>query len=70
MNLIDLKGIKKTYLLGQTKVPALSGVDLAIEAGEFTVFPLPDGPVTTVNSPRSIARSTPESAGTRVWPSR
>ena len=33
------------------------------------VLPEPDGPVTTVNSPRSTARSTPRSAGTSVLPS-
>ena len=43
MNLIDLKGIKKTYLLGQTKVPALDGVDLTIGEGEFTVVTGPSG---------------------------
>jgi len=43
MNLVDLKGIKKTYLLGQTTVPALSGVDLSIETGEFTVVTGPSG---------------------------
>ncbi|MBS1153944.1 MAG: transporter, ATP-binding protein, partial [Myxococcaceae bacterium] len=43
MNLVDLKGIKKTYLLGQTKVPALSGVDLSIQRGEFTVVTGPSG---------------------------
>ncbi len=43
MNLIDLKGIKKTYLLGQTKVPALDGVDLSIGEGEFTVVTGPSG---------------------------
>ncbi len=43
MNLVDLKGIKKTYLLGQTQVPALAGVDLAIQKGEFTVVTGPSG---------------------------
>ncbi len=43
MNLVDLKGIKKTYLLGQTQVPALAGIDLAIEKGEFTVVTGPSG---------------------------
>ena len=43
MNRVELKGIKKTYLLGQTKVPALSGVDLSIEKGEFTVVTGPSG---------------------------
>ncbi len=43
MALISLKGIKKTYRLGQTDVPALLGVDLEIEAGEFTVVMGPSG---------------------------
>src|SRR3954466_11328512 len=43
MNLIDLKGIKKTYLLGQTKVPALAGVELIVTEGEFTVVTGPSG---------------------------
>src|SRR4051812_9026694 len=43
MNLIDLKGIKKTYQLGNTQVPALDGVDLAVGEGEFTVVTGPSG---------------------------
>ncbi len=43
MALISLKGIKKSYRLGQTDVPALRGVDLDIEAGEFTVVMGPSG---------------------------
>ncbi|MFT3710640.1 MAG: ABC transporter ATP-binding protein [Archangium sp.] len=43
MALISLKGIKKTYRLGETLVPALQGVDLDVEAGEFTVVMGPSG---------------------------
>jgi putative ABC transport system ATP-binding protein len=43
MALISLKGITKAYQLGQTKVPALQGVDLEVEAGEFTVVMGPSG---------------------------
>jgi len=43
MALISLKGIKKTYRLGETEVPALQGVDLDVEAGEFTVVMGPSG---------------------------
>ncbi len=43
MALISLKGITKSYQLGQTKVPALQGVDLEVEAGEFTVVMGPSG---------------------------
>ncbi|MFO0598030.1 MAG: ABC transporter ATP-binding protein [Myxococcaceae bacterium] len=43
MGLINLKGIKKTYRLGETEVPALQGVDLSVEGGEFTVVMGPSG---------------------------
>ena len=43
MTLISLKGITKVYQLGQTSVPALRGVDLEVEAGEFTVVMGPSG---------------------------
>ncbi len=43
MALISLKGITKSYQLGQTAVPALRGVDLDVEAGEFTVVMGPSG---------------------------
>jgi len=43
MALISLKGITKSYQLGQTSVPALRGVDLDVEAGEFTVVMGPSG---------------------------
>ena len=41
--LIELKGIVKTYQLGQTQVKALRGVDLEVEKGEFTVVMGPSG---------------------------
>ncbi len=43
MALISMKGITKAYRLGQTEVPALQGVDLEVEAGEFTVVMGPSG---------------------------
>jgi len=43
MHLISLRGIKKTHLLGEVKVQALSGVDLDIERGEFTLLVGPSG---------------------------
>lgn len=43
MALISLKGITKSYQLGKTSVPALQGVDLDVEAGEFTVVMGPSG---------------------------
>lgn len=36
MELVKLTGVKKSYKLGETMVPALNGVDLEIRAGEFT----------------------------------
>ncbi len=43
MAFIELKDIKKTYQLGKTQVPALKGVDLHVERGEFTVVMGPSG---------------------------
>jgi len=43
MSLVSLRDIRKTYLLGRTEVPALTGVDLEIERGEFTVVMGPSG---------------------------
>ena len=43
MHLIELKGIEKAYELGKTQVVALRGVDMAVEAGEFTVVTGPSG---------------------------
>ncbi len=43
MALVKLHDVKKTYLLGKTEVPALSGVSLQIERGEFTVVMGPSG---------------------------
>ncbi len=42
-HLIDLSGIKKSYQLGMTEVVALRGVDLTVDAGEFTVVTGPSG---------------------------
>jgi putative ABC transport system ATP-binding protein len=42
-HLIELAGIKKSYQLGITEVVALRGVDLSIDAGEFTVVTGPSG---------------------------
>lgn len=37
-NIVELKDVKKTYLLGETKVEALRGVSLSIAKGEFTTL--------------------------------
>jgi putative ABC transport system ATP-binding protein len=43
MPLVELRGVKKTYRLGRTEVPALTGVDLDVEPGEFTAVMGPSG---------------------------
>jgi len=41
--LIELKDIKKTYLVGRSEYPVLKGIDLAIEDGEFVALMGPSG---------------------------
>ncbi|MGQ9628715.1 MAG: ABC transporter ATP-binding protein [bacterium] len=43
MNVIELRGIKKDYRTGSVPVPALRGVDFAVEEGEFTSIAGPSG---------------------------
>ncbi|HHW09883.1 MAG TPA: ABC transporter ATP-binding protein [Firmicutes bacterium] len=43
MALLELKSIKKDYIQGQSRVPALRGLDLHIEAGEFISIAGPSG---------------------------
>jgi putative ABC transport system ATP-binding protein len=43
MPVVELKGVKKSYMLGETKVEALRGVDLEIERGEFIAIAGPSG---------------------------
>ena len=51
MSLLELKGVKKIYQQGKIKVPALRGVDLIVEQGEFsTIFgPSGSGKTTLLN---------------------
>ncbi len=43
MPVVELKDVKKQYMLGQTRVDALRGVDLEIEKGEFLAIAGPSG---------------------------
>jgi putative ABC transport system ATP-binding protein len=43
MNVVELKDVKKYYMLGQTRVDALRGVSVAIARGEFLAIAGPSG---------------------------
>lgn len=43
MALLELKDVKKIYQQGKIEVPALRGIDLVVEAGEFTTVFGPSG---------------------------
>ncbi len=43
MALVELRGVTKVYRLGETRVQALKGVDLAVEPGEFVAVWGPSG---------------------------
>ncbi|NMB45924.1 MAG: ABC transporter ATP-binding protein, partial [Firmicutes bacterium] len=43
MTLLELTGVKKTYRQGQIEVPALRGINLIVEPGEFTTLFGPSG---------------------------
>ncbi len=43
MALLELKGVKKIYQQGKIEVPALRGIDLTVEKGEFTTVFGPSG---------------------------
>ncbi len=43
MSLFNVKGLKKTYQIGEVKTDALRGVDLEIDKGEFTAIAGPSG---------------------------
>ena len=43
MPLLELKKVKKIYQQGKIKVPALRGIDMVVEEGEFTTIFGPSG---------------------------
>jgi putative ABC transport system ATP-binding protein len=43
MALLEMKGVKKIYQQGKIEVPALRGIDLTVEKGEFTTIFGPSG---------------------------
>lgn len=43
MSIVRVEQIKKDYLLGRTVVPALKGIDLTVESGEFLAIAGPSG---------------------------
>ena len=43
MNLIELTSVKKIYYMGKIEVPALRGVDLNIDSGDFVTIMGPSG---------------------------
>jgi putative ABC transport system ATP-binding protein len=43
MTLVEMSGIKKDYILGENIVPALRGIDLTVDGGEFVAVWGPSG---------------------------
>ena len=43
MSIIELKDVKRIYKVGEVETPALRGVDLTVEEGEFTAIVGPSG---------------------------
>ncbi len=51
MNIIEMKGVKKDYALGETTVHALKGIDFAVKEGDFisVIGPSGSGKTTLLN---------------------
>ena len=60
MSLIKLKGLEKIYQQGKIEVPALRGIDMEIESGEFTTIfgPSGSGKTTLLNMIGCLDKST------------
>ncbi len=60
MALVKLVGLKKTYQQGKIAVPALRGIDMEIESGEFTTIfgPSGSGKTTLLNMIGCLDKST------------
>jgi putative ABC transport system ATP-binding protein len=60
MSLIKLIGLEKTYHQGKIEVPALRGIDMEIESGEFTTIfgPSGSGKTTLLNMIGCLDKST------------
>jgi putative ABC transport system ATP-binding protein len=43
MSLIELRGVKKRYIVGEQEILALNGIDLTIEQGEYAAIIGPSG---------------------------
>lgn len=60
MRLVEVKNVKKSFMQGEVSVPALQGVDLTLEKGEFTalVGPSGSGKTTLLNCIGTLDRPT------------
>lgn len=60
MSLIKLRGLEKIYQQGKIEVPALRGIDMEIESGEFTTIfgPSGSGKTTLLNMIGCLDKST------------
>ncbi|MEM6989912.1 MAG: ABC transporter ATP-binding protein [Myxococcota bacterium] len=64
--IVELSDVKKNYMQGQLEVPALRGLDLSVEAGEFLALTGPSGSGKTTALNLIGALDTPTSGIVRV----